>query len=76
MRNSKASLIPETINDTAQDGENEPLTSDSARIFKTCVGKVMDISHHRPDIQRSVNTFSRSVRNPTTLTMRRLKKFI
>ena len=34
----------------------------------------MYLSHHRPDIQDSVNTLSRSMRNPTTAAMRRLKK--
>ena len=74
MEKATASLIPESINEKAQDGDDESLTPDEARIFKTCVGKAMYISHHRPDIQHSVNTLSRSMRNPTTIAMRRLKK--
>ena len=47
-----------------------PDTNESSRL---CVGKAMYFSHHRPDVQRSVNSLSRSTRNPTTA-MRRLKK--
>ena len=72
--NAKASLIPRTINEKAQDGDDEILISNEARTFKTCVGKAMYLSHHRPDIQHSVNTLSRSMRNPTMIAMRRLKK--
>ena len=75
MENAKTSLIPETINEKAQDGEDESLTPSEARNFRTCVGKAMYLSHHRPDIQHSVNTLSsRSMRNPTMIAMRRLKK--
>ena len=41
---------------------------------KTCVGKAMYLSHHRSDIQHSVNTLSRSMRNPSMIALRRLKK--
>ena len=74
MENAKASPIPETINEKAQDGDEESLTPSEARNFRTCVGKAMYLSHHRPDIQHSVNTLSRSMRNPTVIAMRRLKK--
>ena len=37
-------------------------------------GKTMYLSHHRPDIQHSVNTLSRLMRNLTLTTMGRLKK--
>ena len=37
----QSSLMPEAVNDTAQDGDDEPLTPDSARIFRTCVGQSM-----------------------------------
>ena len=74
MDNSGATLIPETNKDKAQVGDDEPLTPDSARIFKTCVGKTMYICHRGQDIQHSVNTLSRPLRNPTTIAMRRLKK--
>ena len=49
MESAKASLTPETINEEAQDG-------DEARTLKTCVGKAVSLSHHRPHIQHSVNT--------------------
>lgn len=74
MENAKTSLIPETINEKAQDSDDESLTPSEARNFRTCVGKAMYLSHHRPDIQHSVNTLSRSMRNPTMIAMRRLKK--
>ena len=46
-----------------------------ARIFKTCVGKEMYLSHHhRPNTKHNVNTLSRTMTNPTTKAMRRLKK--
>ena len=35
----------------------------------------MHLSHHRPHIQHCVNTLSRSMRSPTVIAMRRLKKF-
>ena len=56
MEKAKASLIPETINEKAQDGDDESLTPNEAQTFKTCVGKAKYLSHHRPDIQHSVNT--------------------
>ena len=34
----------------------------------------MYMSHHRPDIPHSVNTLSRSTRNPTTIAVRKLTK--
>ena len=74
MENAKTSPIPETINEKAQDGDEESLTPSEARNFRTCVGKAMYLNHHRPDIQHSVNTLSRSMRNPTVIAMRRLKK--
>ena len=74
MENAKTSPIPETINEKAQDGDEESLTPSEARNFRTCVGKAMYLSHHRPDIQHSVNALSRSMRNPTVIAMRRLKK--
>ena len=74
MENAKTSPIPETINEKAQDGDEESLTPSEARNFRTCVGKAMYLSHHRPDIQHSVNTLSRSMRNPTVIAKRRLKK--
>ena len=52
----------------------ESLTPDEARIFKSCVGKARYLNHHRPDIQHSVDTLSRSMRNPTTVAVRRFKK--
>ena len=74
MENAKTSPIPEIINEKAQDGDEESLTPSEARNFRTCVGKAMYLSHHRPDIQHSVNTLSRSMRNLTVIAMRRLKK--
>ena len=74
MENAKASLIPETTNEKAQDGDDESLTPSEARIFKTCVGDAMYLGHHRADIQHSVNTFSRSMRNPTMKAMRKHKQ--
>ena len=67
-------LIPESISEKQQDDDDDPLTPRDARICKTCVGKAMYLSHHRPDIQHSVNTLSRSLRNPTMTAMRRIKK--
>ena len=70
MDNAKTSLIPESISEKPQDDDNDPLTPIDARIFKTCVGKAMYVSHLRPDIQHSVNTLSRSLRSPTKIAMR------
>ena len=72
--NERVSLKAEIIKDKAQVSADEPLTPDSARIFKIWVGKAMYISHHRPDIHHSMNTLSRSMRNRTTIAMRRLKR--
>ena len=63
-----------TISEKAQDGDDESPTPSEARNFRTCVGNAMYLSHHRPDIQHSVNTLSRSMRNPTITAIRRLKK--
>ena len=53
---------------------DESLTPNKARTFNTRVGKATYLSHHLPDIQHSVKTLSRSMRNPTMIAMRRLKK--
>ena len=74
MENAKTNPVPESISEKTQDDDDEPLTPCEARIFKTCVGKAMYLSHHRPDIQHSVITLSRSRRGPTMIAMRRLKK--
>ena len=74
MENAKTSPIPESISEQPQDDDNDLLAPIDARTYKTCVGEAMYISHHRPAIQHSVNTLSRSLRNPTTAAMRRLKK--
>ena len=74
MENAKTSLIPESISQKPQDDDDQPHTPGDARICKTCVGKAMYLSHHRPDIQHSVNTLSRSMKHPTMTAMRRLKK--
>ena len=63
MENAKTSPISDTINEKAQDGDEESLTPSEARNFRTCVGKAVYLSHHRPDIQHSVNTVSRTMRN-------------
>ena len=39
MENAKTSPIPETINEKAQDGDEESLTPSEARNFRTCVAK-------------------------------------
>ena len=74
MENARTSLIPETINEKARDVDDESLTPSEAPNFRTCVGKAMYLSHHRRDIQHSVKTFSRSMRNPTLMAMQKLKK--
>ena len=56
MENAKTSLFPESISQKTQDNDDQPPTPSIARIFKTCAGKAMYISHHRPDIQHSVKT--------------------
>ena len=50
MDNATSIHIPETVNEKAQGGDDESLTPDETRIFKTCAGKAMYLSHHRPDI--------------------------
>ena len=47
MESSKTSLKPESISEKPQDDDNDPLTPIDARIFKTCVGKAMYLSHLR-----------------------------
>ena len=73
MENAIASLVPETINDKAHDGDDDSLTPMKHEPSRH-VGKAMYLSYHRPDIQHIVNTLSRSMRNPTMIAMRRLKK--
>ena len=74
MENARASLKPETSSEKAQDGDDESLTPDEARVFNTCVGNAVYLSQHRPDVQRSVQTLSRSMRKRTTTAIRKLKK--
>ena len=68
--NAKASLTPETINEKAQDGDDESLTPDEARTL----AKQYYFNHHRPDIRHNANTTFKPMKNPTTIAMRRLQK--
>ena len=74
VENAETSPLPEAISEKPQDHDNDLLTPSDARTCKTCVGKAMYLRHNRPDVQHSVNRLSRSLRNPTTAAMRRLKK--
>ena len=75
MENAKTSLIPESISQKSQDDNDQLLTSSDTRILRTHVDETMYLSHQRPDVQHSVNTLSRSIRNPTTTTtIQKLKK--
>ena len=73
MESAKTRTAPETQNDEPQDGDGETVTPEAARIYKSCVGKARYISHHRPNIQHSVNTLSRSMKNPTMIAMRKAR---
>ena len=50
MENAKTSHIPESISETPQDDDDEPLTPSDARTFGTCFGKanVPQSSSSRP----------------------------
>ena len=74
MENTKTSLIPESISQNPQDDDEQPPIPSDTRIFKTRVDKPMYFSHDRPDIQHSVDTFSRSTRSPTSTAVQKLKK--
>ena len=76
MENAKISLVPQSISQKPQDDSDQLLTPSDTQILRTHVHKAMYLSHQRPDTQYSVNTLSRSIRNPTTTTMRKLKKLI
>ena len=74
LENTKTSLIPDSISQKPQDDDDQPPIPSDTRIFKTRVDKAMYLSHDRPDIQHSVDTLSRSMRNPTITAMQKLKK--
>ena len=73
---SKTSLKPESVSQKPQDDNDQLPTPSDTRILRTYVDIAMYLSHQRPDIQHSVNTLSRSMRNPTTTTIQKLKKQI
>ena len=74
IENAKTSLIPESISQKPQDDNDQLPTPSDTRILRTYVDKAMYLGHQRPDIQHSVNTFLRSMRNPTMTTIQKLKK--
>ena len=74
MENAKTSLIPEPFSQKPQDDDDQLPTPRDTRILRTYVDKAMYLNHQRPDIQHSVNTLLRSVRNPTMTTIQKLKK--
>ena len=47
-----------TTNEKAQDGDDESLMPSELHESSKLVGDAMYLSHHRADIQHSVNTFS------------------
>ena len=75
MENTKTNLKPESNSQKPQHDDQPPIPSDT-RVFKTRVDKEMYLSHDRPDMQHSVDTFSRSTRSPTSTAVKKLKKLI
>ena len=74
MENAKTSLTPESISQKPQDDDDQLTTTSDTRIFRTHVDTAKYHIYHRPDIQHSVDTLSRSMRNPTITAMQKLKK--
>ena len=74
LENAKYSAVPETANAKKQSDDDDVLDYSSAKVYKSCVGKAMYVSHHRADIQHSVNALSKHMKQPTKGAFRRLKK--
>ena len=65
LANAKYSKVPETIGAKKQPDDDEELVSRNASLYKSCVGKAMYVSHHRPDVQHAVNKLSKHMKKPT-----------
>ena len=65
LENAKYSAVPKTVNAKKQSDDDDELDYASAKVYKSCVGKAMYVSHHRADIQNAVNKLSKHMKNPT-----------
>ena len=74
LETAKPSLVPETKNEIRQKDDDELLSSAGHSTYRTCVGKLLQLSSHRPDIQHGVGALSRGMAAPTQRDQRRLKK--
>ena len=67
MTEAKPSLTPECY---------ELLEWADAKLCRACTGKVIHLSHHRPELQHAANAISRYMGKPTKGAMRKLKRIV
>jgi hypothetical protein len=74
LQDAKSSVIPQTKTDGKQANDAEELGTDEHFLYRRCVGKMLQLAAHRPDIQYTVGVLSQAVSAPTRRDQRRLKK--
>jgi hypothetical protein len=76
MENAKTSDVPESRDPKKQEDDDHALEPARAGLYRSCVGKAMYLSHHRADIQHTVNRLTRVMQTPTEKHWRALKKLV
>ena len=74
MSDAKIVSCPSLMEDRPED--DEELSSEAAKIFRSCVGIALYVMPDRPDIQRDVQILTRNLRNPTAFDRKRLVKLV
>jgi hypothetical protein len=74
LQEAKASVIPQTKSDGKQKDDKEELSTEEHFLYRRCVGKMLQLAAHRPDIQYTVGVLSQAMSCPTKRDKRRIKK--
>ena len=64
LQTATPSLVTETKNEVKQKDDDEFLNAAGHSAHKMCVGKLLQLSGHRPDIQHGVGVLSRGMAVP------------
>jgi hypothetical protein len=74
MEDAKTVSSPSLIEDRPDD--DEELTAEAARIYRSCVGIALYVMPDRPDIQRDVQILTRNLREPKAFDKKRLVRLV
>ncbi|CAK0901824.1 unnamed protein product, partial [Prorocentrum cordatum] len=74
LESAKLAVLPETKNEVNMKHDEVKLDAAGPSRYRACVGKLLQLASHRPDIQRGVGVLSRGMSGLAEKDLRRLKK--